>query len=388
MGCVFASAGSLSACNATCYAAKAAGCSFKFGAYDMQMCGDCNARWLDPATLTPEILPGAWPYWPPGFELPSCTSCDDITDECVLGCRMAFDPGLNPLPPSPTPPPAVPLPPAPWPNAAPDFNFSEVFSDHMVLQRAPAAAAVFGVMGAAGDGGAVSVTVAGSDGSKYSVAAAVAGGRWKALLHPAADSARGITFSVTAACSAGACSGAAVTLNDVVFGDVWWCAGQSNQWLQTQFTYANASVFAGIARGAFDNIRLASGDSQSQGLAPTLPPVHPWRTAQAAAALPASDGDSIAQFSAPCWHFAEALTDEHVKAGKTPPTLGLVATAIGGSTIEEWIPVDVQLECFGAQASANGAELNHILWDVIVRAWLNMTIKGWTFYQGMCGFRC
>jgi hypothetical protein len=243
-------------------------------------------------------------------------------------------------------------------------------------------------MGAAGDGGAVSVTVAGSDGSKYSVAAAVAGGRWKALLHPAADSARGITFSVTAACSAGACSGAAVTLNDVVFGDVWWCAGQSNQWLQTQFTYANASVFAGIARGAYDNIRLASGDSQSQGLAPTLPPVHPWRTAQAAAALPASDGDSIAQFSAPCWHFAEALTDEHVKAGKTPPTLGLVATAIGGSTIEEWIPVDVQLECFGAQASANGAELNHILWDVIVRAWLNMTIKGWTFYQGMCGFRC
>ena len=150
MGCVFASAGTLSACNATCYAAKASGCSFKFGQFDMEMCGDCVARWLDPSTLTPEILPGAWPYWPPGFQLPSCTSCDDIVDECYLGCRMAFDPSLNPLPPSPTPPPAVPLPPAPWPNTASGFNFSTVFSDLMVLQRAPAAAAVFGNVGGGG----------------------------------------------------------------------------------------------------------------------------------------------------------------------------------------------------------------------------------------------
>ena len=227
----------------------------------------------------------------------------------------------------------------------------------------------------------ISVTVTPSTGETYTVPAAVAGGRWKALLRPTPDSQGATTFNITATCAVG-CGGASpVTLLDVVFGDVWYCAGQSNQWLQIQFTYANASVFAGVASGIYDNIRLASGDSQSQGLSPAQPPVHPWRTAQAAATLPSSSSDALAQFSAACWHFAEALTDRFAEAGKAPPTLGLVATAIGGSTIEEWIPVDVQESCYGAQASANGADLNHILWDVNVRPFLNMTVKGWLYYQ-------
>lgn len=228
MGCAFASAGSLGACNATCYAAKAAGCSFKWQGATFQQCGDCSARWLNPATLTPEILPGAWPFWPPGFQLPQCTSCGDISQECYLGCQLAFDPGLNPLPPSPTPPPAVPLPPAPWPNAGAGFNFSEVFSDNIVLQRGPGAAAVYGNTGLDGDAGAVGVAVAGSDGSHYRVDAVVSGGRWKALLQPTADSQRTITYTITASCTGGGCAGAAVTLINVVFGDVWCVKRASN----------------------------------------------------------------------------------------------------------------------------------------------------------------
>jgi len=113
-------------------------------------------------------------------------------------------------------------------------------------------------------------------------------------------------------------------------------------WLQLQFTFARNSSFAGIAAGRYDNIRLMSGDSQSQGLTPAVPPTHPWRRVRDAAALPASSGDSLDAFSAPCYHFAEALTDQFVAAGRQPPpTLGLVNVAIGGSMIEEWVTNDV-----------------------------------------------
>jgi hypothetical protein len=67
MGCSIGSvAPDEATCNATCTAATGK-CTFTFGGFDFQMCGDCPARWLDPTTLLPEILPGNMPYWPPVF---------------------------------------------------------------------------------------------------------------------------------------------------------------------------------------------------------------------------------------------------------------------------------------------------------------------------------
>jgi hypothetical protein len=230
MGCNFAAgATTLAECNATCVQAKAAGCSFKFQGQGYTMCSDCPQvrsclhydallndgmwppvraqRWLNPVTLHPEILPGAEPAWPPGFELPSCSSSDG--GECSLGCQLAFNPQLAPVIPSPTPPPARPAPPAPWPNPGPaTFNFSVVLSSHMVLQQGPGAAAVFGNVGQNGSAASISVTVAPSagNGEGYTVQATVSEGRWKALLRPTA-SVPGVTYTVTAACAAGCGSG-------------------------------------------------------------------------------------------------------------------------------------------------------------------------------------
>jgi len=192
------------------------------------MCGGCSARWVDPATGQPAILPGGEPFWPPGNGLPSCGSCDD--QQCQLGCMMAFDPSLAPLPPNPPPPPALPLPPAPWPNAGSNFNFSGAFGDNVVLQQAPAIASVYGNTGALDDGAEVLITVAPSagGGAPYSVPAAVQGGRWRALLRPTAPfNASGVTYSITASCATGCAGGAPVTLNQVVFGQVYFCAGRA-----------------------------------------------------------------------------------------------------------------------------------------------------------------
>ena len=377
MGCTVGSmSASLAACKSAC---NQTGCTFKFQGLEWGMCGDCSARWLDPVTKKTEVLP-VQPYWPPGFGLAGCMSCDDT--ECELGCELAFDPSLNPLPPAPTPPPPAPLPAAPWPNrdAATAFNFSVVFSDSIVLQQAPAAAAVYGNIGS--PSGSIAVTVTPSSGAPYTVPATAADGRWKALLKPTPATYPATTFTITAACTAG-CSGSA-TIRDVVFGDVFFCHGQSNQWLPMKFTYAFNSSLAALQTGKYDSIRIMAGDSQSEGLSPSYPPTHPWRTLRDAAAR---GDESWAEFSAACYHFAEALVDQHLAAGKQPPVLGMLNVAIGGSVIEEWVTNDVAEKCFGAQANANGGELNHILWDATVRAYLDMTLKGWLYYQVRGGTR-
>jgi hypothetical protein len=225
IGCVVAAGSeSESACNATCAAAK--GCSFVFKGQTFGMCGGCSARWLNPETLQPEVLDGPQPYWPPGWDIGGCGSCDEV--QCQVGCRFAFNPSLAPTPPvSPTPLPPKPYPPAPFPNTGPGFNISAVFSDHMVLQQAPAMAAVYGNTGNADDSGQVTVTVTPSAGAPYTVPAAVRAGRWKALLRPTPGS-TGLSYTISASCTAGSgCSGAS-TLSDVLFGDVYYCAGQSS----------------------------------------------------------------------------------------------------------------------------------------------------------------
>ena len=141
-------------------------------------------------------------------------------------------------------------------------------------------------------------------------------------------------------------------------------------------TYGGLDSLAGINAGSYDNIRLQSGTSEVNGLSPTYPPTHPWRHVKDAAALPQDNTDSWWQNSAACYHFGEAITDQHKAAGKTAPTIGLISTAIGGSQIEEWITTEVASECFGFEHNANGGFLNHVCWDSNVRPFLDMTIKG------------
>ena len=213
------------ACNASCTAA-AGKCSYSIGGFTFQMCGGCAQKWLNPQTLQPEIIPGDPPYWPPGYQISGCSSCGDVKAECMLGCVLAFNPSLAPAPPADPPaPPDVPVPPAPWPNApGSGFGFSVVFSDHIVLQQAPAMAAVYGPTGGANGStaAAVSVTVTPSagGGQPYTVQANVTadGGRWKALLRPTADSQGATTFTITATCASGCTGNLTAALNDVVFG--------------------------------------------------------------------------------------------------------------------------------------------------------------------------
>jgi len=105
-------------------------------------------------------------------------------------------------------------------DATADFSLAHVFTDHVVLQRAPAAALLWGT---APPGATVRTTFAGTSYSSTAGADAV----WRQRLPPQpaspATNATGATLTFT--CSSGAPS---LSLNDVLFGDVYLCGGQSN----------------------------------------------------------------------------------------------------------------------------------------------------------------
>lgn len=195
-------------------------------------------------------------------------------------------------------------------------------------------------------------------------------GTWIAYFPPQQP---GGNYSITASCDSGCANTTKALLNSVTFGDVWYCAGQSNMWLPLHYTYSRNYTVANISQGHFDNIRLMAGDSQ-RGTS------FPWKTARQAIA----DGNettptySLFDFSAACWYFAEALTTTLRAAGKPVPTLGLISTAIGGSMIEEWMLNETIATCSNLSLATH----NQMLYDQKVRPYLSMTVKGFVWYQG------
>ena len=140
--------------------------------------------------------------------------------------------------PAPPPPPFIPHPPPPPPfgyNCSSSVCFSWTCGSHMVLQRAPHKAAVFGTIagGTAIETAKMDVTVTPQHtggGSAYSVQAVLtpattAGGNatFKALLRPTPA---GGNYSIVARCVTG-CEGQA-TLHDLTYGDVWYCSGRTS----------------------------------------------------------------------------------------------------------------------------------------------------------------
>lgn len=117
----------------------------------------------------------------------------------------------------------------PPPSAAMPTVFNSTFSDFAVLQAEPARASVYGVAG----------TPTGANGSqKISVTLASAGfasipgevtvspdGLWVAYFPPQPA---GGDYTVTAECTNGCKNATAAVIKFLTFGDVWYCAGQSN----------------------------------------------------------------------------------------------------------------------------------------------------------------
>lgn len=188
---------------------------------------------------------------------------------------------------------------------------SSAFGPSMVLQRAPAAAVLYGNATAHA---AVSVWL---DGAALPAAVAGADGGWRTALPPK-PAGTGHKIVVRS-------GPAAVALDDIAFGEVWGCGGQSNMaftvhmmghgaaWLGHP-AWDSADIIAGAA--VLPDIRLMSV-MRSGAREPVADPVlsQPW-TRASPAAIGSVDKDG--NFSAVCWLAGRGLRPPRREGPRRP----------------------------------------------------------------------
>ncbi len=302
-----------------------------------------------------------------------------------------------------------------------------------VLQRAPASAAITGSV-PAGFGMApmtVSVTLKDEMGPFEKVAAATVrqDGTWKVLLPPRPTFGN---YSLVAQCSAG-CRGPNATeivrLVNLTFGDVFVCAGQSNMQLMLEYTFERNASIAKIRQGRYDNIHLFYGPMNFDY---TTNQTDVWVINADQAGDPVTDFNKLlvggwrspknlvdlipgghntppwylstefSRFYSTCWYTFEALTDSLLEAGGKPPPFGLLAVAVGGTKIAQWVEFDAQSECKNVTCcdsldctqgpthdpdpfrpiTHDDCPGNGGLYNGLIAPLVNTTIKGWLWYQG------
>jgi sialate O-acetylesterase len=193
-----------------------------------------------------------------------------------------------------------------------DVTLPKILASHMVVQRD----LPVHVWGWATAGEAVSVSFRGE--SKTATADEL--GRWSVFLAPGGA---GGPFSL-------AVKGAnAITLDDVLVGDVWLAGGQSNM----EFAMRQAETAAAdLPKAGNDRIRLMMVDKVYSDYPKTDLTGRGWT---------ASTPDSARDFSAVAWYFARAIeAKEHVP-------VGVIDSTWGGTVAETW----VSMTALGADAS-------------------------------------
>lgn len=297
---------------------------------------------------------------------------------------------------------------SPTPPYGLTMSFLKSQGDNMVLQRAPAKAAVYGIYGPeTAPKGAITVTVipmGGTAGSKYTVDAEINTvhqaradpnypgavdsdgpyATWKAFLHPTAA---GGNYTITVNCTAD-CGGDpkywGAAISNVTFGDVWHCSGQSNMWLPLGNSFHRNDTLKSITEGKYHNMRGMIGNSGRGNSVVS----NPWMTALAAASAKMSadhQTGGLMDFGAACWYFGQTITDLAIESGDLtasgePIPLGLINTAIGGQRIEEYQVNDTVSspeQCGGAPSDWNGR-----LFARMVMPFVDMTTYGFLWYQG------
>jgi sialate O-acetylesterase len=189
-----------------------------------------------------------------------------------------------------------------------EVKLPSIFGDNMVLQQQTNAA----IWGQAAVNSTVKVTTSWNNKS-YSIKADK-DGNWKVKVStPVA----GGPFSVTIS------DGKAITLKNIMIGEVWVCSGQSNMEMPMK-GYRNQPII-----GANEIIATSSGNSIRMITVPKVTSLTPLADFKGSWKL--SESESVVEFSATAYFFGLMLH----KSLNVP--IGLICTAWGGTRIEPWI---------------------------------------------------
>jgi sialate O-acetylesterase len=162
-----------------------------------------------------------------------------------------------------------------------------------------------------------------------------------------------------------------ITLQDVLFGDVWICSGQSNMQFTVNMMFNGTQEIQNA--GNFTKIRLFTAS-----LLPSATPVEEllginlnWSVAS-----PESVGGPVADyFSAVCWVYGRMI---HQALGGRP--IGLIATSYSGTPVEYWMPPQALQDC---NVTSSNIQINNSnLFNSMIYPFTRTVIYGSIWYQG------
>lgn len=244
------------------------------------------------------------------------------------------------------------------------ITLPSVIGDNMVLQQQTAAA----LWGQARPGKAVTITTSWSK-EKTVAMADKNTGRWIAHVEtPEAGGPYEITIS----------DGEAVTLRNVLVGEVWFCSGQSNMEMPMKgygSQPAKGAVDYILGAKASTPVRICNVERKSSKT--------PVETAQCS--WSENTPDAVASTSATAYYFAQRLQSV------IDVPVGIIVSCWGGSSIETWIPREVIEKEFpefdldflsSDEPCDNDNQSPALLYNGQVAPLVPYTFKGMIWYQG------
>ncbi|XP_063799804.1 sialate O-acetylesterase isoform X2 [Pseudophryne corroboree] len=248
----------------------------------------------------------------------------------------------------------------------------------MVLQQKPAHALVWGY----GEVGA-QITVSLLRGMETVLKGAVIindVGTWKVLLNPMDF---GGPYHLVAQQNYKQ-ENTSIHLDDILFGDVWICSGQSNMEMTVSQIFNASSELAKASH--YPNVRLFTAALVTADV--ELPDLAKVDLAWSVPTAQNLGQGAFTYFSAVCWLFGRRL------ARRLKYPIGLVESSWGGTPVEAWSSKTALAKCglsetgqdvtqsFESSDWIGGPCVYSVLWNAMIHPLLNMTIKGAIWYQG------
>lgn len=186
-------------------------------------------------------------------------------------------------------------------------------------------------------------------------------------------------------------SGASASLQDVLFGDVYLCGGQSNMQFTVASMFNGSTEIANANAARFRSIRLftvGEGTNSATPLRELATIAQKW--------VPANSSTvgvgTWSEFSAVCWMFGRNIFD--ALGGAVP--IGLLSDNWGGTPVQAWSSPAANAACNNvarpplderlAVSPATGAKApgdKSALWNAMIVPYTTgpMALKGFTWFQ-------
>ncbi|XP_059484349.1 sialate O-acetylesterase-like [Neocloeon triangulifer] len=251
------------------------------------------------------------------------------------------------------------------------FRFGHVFTKGAVLQMAPKRAQIWGF------GRPFSEIVLAMNNGKKHFTTVHQNGLWSILLEPQAVGGphiiRAMQFSLTVNTQPDT-----IQLENVMFGDVWLCAGGSNMAQELNDTMNADKIMSSIHAARNSNVRMLQISREfSEHEQDDVKVSREW----AHAGPDDNDSDSLsllAYLPALCLLYGMKMAEFH--PGRP---IGMVEAAWGGTPIEAWGSQRVTEVCHTKKSKGHLNQYsNHVLWNGMIHPLTKMTIRGVIWHQG------